>query len=414
MKRVTTLGIMILLTVISCTAFSNQNNSILIKRRQAIENLNVYKTTITDSTSESLKGLVKAQEELISADKPIIDGYLDSLQTKADSLKRAAGNVKNDKEALEKEAKVNQKLFLYGIIGGGVLLVGFILFLILFLMANSKKSKLQAQISGIDKIKKDNQYAIDKAKKELEVMKANAQKEIATAKENVAKEVKNLQAKIDSQSAEKANLEKRINEKVTECSQLQLQITTIKNDCEKKLKEASSNVPDFSKEKLLLEKEVFDKTQLLDNITKERDAAKKELSDYKELAEKESRERKSLEEKLADTENELKNIPVSVATDIDAVTKENERLREKIISLDERINEEMRDKRLLEEKLLEKDKELKNIATPDTNIESLKRDNELLKEDLDILQGKLDKEIQTKNTIEEELRRFIDELRNIR
>ncbi len=195
---------------------------------------------------------------------------------------------------------------------------------------------------------------------------------------------------------------------------MQLQITTIKNDYEKKLKEASSNVPDFSKEKLLLEKEVFDKTQLVDNITKERDAAKKELSDYKELAEKESREKKSLEEKLADTENELKNIPVSVATDIDAVTKENERLRDKIISLDERINEEMRDKRLLEEKLLEKDKELKNIAVPDTNIESLKRDNELLKEDLDILQGKLDKEIQTKNTIEEELRRFIDELRNIR
>ncbi len=174
MKRVITLGIATLLTVISCTAFSNQNNSILIKRRQAIENLNVYKTTITDSTSESLKGLVKAQEELIAADKPIIDGYLDSLQTKADSLKRVAGNVKNDKEALEKEAKVNQKLFLYGIIGGGVLLVGLIFFLILFQMTNSKKSKLQAQISGIDKIKKDNQEAIDKAKKELEVMKANA------------------------------------------------------------------------------------------------------------------------------------------------------------------------------------------------------------------------------------------------
>jgi len=414
MKRVITTSILMLFISITFSSFSSQNNTILIKRRQAIENLNVYKTTITDSTSEALKGLVKQQEELIAADKPIIEVYLDSLQNRADSLKTAAGNAKNDKETLEKEAKANKKLFLYGIIGGGVLLIGLILFLILFLLSNSKKSKLQAQISGIDKIKKDNQNAIDKAKKELEVMKANAQKEIASAKENVSKDVKNLQAKVDSQNAEKALLEKRLNEKVNECTQLQMQITTVKNDYEKKLKEAGLNVHDFSKEKLILEKEIFDKTQLLDNITKERDAAKKELSDYKELAEKESRERKSLEEKLADTEKEMKNIPVSVATDIDAVTKENERLRDKILSLDERINEEMREKRLLEEKLLEKEKELKNIATPDSNIESLKRDNELLKEDLDILQEKLDKEIKTKNTIEEELRRFIDELRNIR
>lgn len=394
---------------------SAQNEDPMTKRKSAIENLEVYKSTITDTTLDVMKELTKAQEEIIAADKPIIEVYLDSMKTKADSLKRTANNLANDKDTLEKDAKEKADLFLYGIIGAGVIFLLFVTFLILFFIASGKKNKLKKQVAGIEKIKQDNQKEIELAKKEVENMKLNAQKEIAAAKENVDKEVKSLQSIINSLNSDKAALEKRITSKIDECTQLNTQINMIKIDFERQFKEARESGSDFTREKLVLEKEIFDKGILVDNLTKEKDTLKQDLSDYKDLYEKQSGERKILEEKLVDIEKELRGISPVDPSEVDWLKKEKENLSQEVANYKEACNKLAGEKKNVEDRLAEKEEELRNIPQPDAGeVDWLKKEIENYKEDILRLNEKLDKEVSTKNMIEEELRRFIDELRNIR
>lgn len=420
-----------ILTLVSIAALlsgslmvSAQSDNLMTQRKSALENLEVYKSTITDTTLDVMKELSKVQDLVIAADKPIIEIYLDSVKTKADSLKRTAGNLANDKDVLEKEAKAKNDLFLYGIIGAGVIFLLFVVFLILFFITSGKKNKLKKQVEGIEKIKQDNQKEIERAKKEVETLKINAQKdaetlklnaqkEIAVAKENVDKEVKNLQAMINSQNAEKAALERRISEKINECTELTTQISMLKTDSEKKLKEASTSV-DFTREKLVLEKEIFDKGLIIDNLTKEKETIKQDLADYKDLYEKQTNERKALEEKIVEIEKEIRGISPVDPSEVNWLIKEKENLSKEIESYKETCEKLTSEKKIVEERLAAKEDELRNIPIPDANETSeMKKEIEKYKEDMLRLNEKLDREVKTKNMIEDELRRFIDELRNI-
>ena len=201
------------LFAVSVNMSAARGDTIFNKRKSAVENLEAFKSSIVDSTKDVLKELVKMQDEVIAADKPVIEVYLDSLKTKADSLYRTANNLANDKNSLGKDVKTKADYILYGLIVCGVLFVLFVIFFVLFLVTSAKKNKFRKQLGDIDKMREANRKEIELARKEVELLKANAQKEIAIAKENVDKEVKNLKAKIDSQNAEKANLEKRIDDK---------------------------------------------------------------------------------------------------------------------------------------------------------------------------------------------------------
>ena len=374
--------IITLLCICSAVVFSatEHNDATFQKRKQALENLEVFKSTITDTTKSVLKELVIDQNEIIAADNPIIEIYLDSLKSKADSLKRSASNLVNDKKTLDSENKSKSQLMFYGIVGAGVIFLGFILFFILFLISSKKVKNIKEQIEEVNKSKQAKQKEIDNAKKELETVITNSQQEITTVKEKANTELKNLQVKIDSLGSEKSMLEKKVNDKTIEVSQMQNRINdktsellqlqnllnTTKNSYESKLADANANNESFRITKLSLENEISDKNQLIEKLQKENNKEKVIIEenpiDYRELYEKESRERKSIEGKLLDIENNnIKNPPIEIS-----------------------------------------------------EYETIKRDNIRLKEDLEKLNEKIELVITTKNMIEEELRHFIDELRNIR
>ena len=363
MKKITTLLILIFLAI-TLKTINAQDENIFDKRKTCVESLEIYKGSIVDSTKEVLKQLVKIQDEVITSDKAIIEVYLDSLETKADSLNRTANNLTNDKLALETKVKTTNEMIFYGMIGAGVIFVLFLLFLILFIVANGKKNKSKKQFNDIENIKEANQKEIDLSKKEVQTLKANTQKEIASYKENLAKEVKNLQAKIDSQIAEKANLEKRLNDKAAEGNNVQLQIVSMKQDFKKRLSEAKASSGDFSEDKKNYENEINDKNLLIEKFSSENNLLNDELSNYKRLYDTELNERKIAEEKLANKEVEYKSNISSTSNSQDS--------------------------------------------------EDLILESSNLKEEINRLNIKLEKEINTKNMIEDELRKFIEELRNPR
>ncbi|MFH0865640.1 MAG: hypothetical protein V1904_05570 [Bacteroidota bacterium] len=415
MKKTTALLIVFFTSVFIVTA---QQNQLIEERTSASENLEVFKGTIGDSSLGVMKELVRKQDDLIEADRAIIDGYLYSLKNNADSLKRMNTNLIIDKEMLDKELMINKDLLFYGMIGGGVIFILFILFLILFFIASGKKKKFKKLVDDVEKMKQANQKEIELAKKDVETMKTVARKEIMQAKEELNKDARNMQAKIDSLSAEKSSLEKKAGDKAFEFSQMQLRLNTIKDDYEKKLAEANAGNANFTREKLLLEKQIFDKGLEIDNIIKERDDAKQEHSDLKVLYDKETTERKAFEEKLTEIENEMRNIVPANTGEIDTLKNENEKLRNDINNLSEYRNlyeKELFDRKQLEDRLAEKENELRNMTTVNTNeVDDLKRNNEGLLEDIEELNKRIDREVQGRNMIEDELRKFIDELKNLR
>lgn len=412
MKRITA----ILIVLFTCTFIvSAQQNQIMEARNAASENLEIFKGTIGDSSLGVIKELVRKQNDLIEADRLIIEGYLDSIKTKADTLKRINTNLTIDKEMLDKELKINKDLLFYSIIGGGAFLILFIVFLILFFITSGKKKKYKKLVEGVEKMKQANQKEIELAKKEVATMKSVAQKEIMQAKEEINKEARNMQAKIDSLSAEKSSLEKKTTDKSFELSQLQLRLNTIKDENDKKLSDASA---DYTREKLLLEKQIFGKGIEIDNLKKERDTAVQQLTELKVIYEKETAERKVFEEKLTEVENEMRNIAPVNTIESDALKNENEKLRNEINSLNEYKNlyeKESCDRKQLEDRLADKENELKNITPANTNeMDELKQYNERLRKDIEELNERIDKEVAGRNLIEEELRKFIDELKNMR
>lgn len=393
--------------VLNTYAVNTQENELMLKRKSAIEALDAYKGSMVDSTEASLKELVIAQSALIDADKNVVDIYLDSLKSKTDTLSRSVNNLTIDKETAEKKVKTYEENKLYVMIGGGALFLLFIVFLILFFLASGKKNKYKKQVKGIDKMKEDNKKEIEIAKKQVEVLKANAQKEINEAKEKVASESKNLQIKIDTLNTEKTSLEKKLSDKSLECSQLVIQNENTRNEYERKLKDASSQSGDFTNQKLALEKEIFDKNQLIETLNREKNEAKRDFDDYKTLYEKEVNERKSLESRL--NESESRNNTPSENQEGDYLRNENNRLKEEI----ERIANERTN---FENQLRESDEKLKALASNEGNNEAeyLKTEISRLKEDIEHLNERIDKEKKGKNLIEDELRRLIEELRNIR
>jgi hypothetical protein len=350
MKRVLAFMLLALFTI-AANRSAAQSDTIFDKRKSAIENLDVFEGSIVDSTMNVMKELAKIQNDVIAADKPIIEVYLDSFKLKADSLRIIANNLAIDKSVLEKDIKYKNELILYGIIVSGSLFVFFIIFLILFLVTSAKKNKFKKQITNIDNMPQNNQ------------------KEIAAAKENIEKEIKNLQAKIDSQNAEKANLEKRINDKTLECSQLQVQINTLKQNYEKNSNITNASNTDFARDKLMLEKEILDcrqacsdKVLQIENLTKEKNDLIHDLSEYKDLYEKEARERKTLEEKFAEKGNEIRNIIPIDPAELEENKKENERLKDEISRQNERLEKEIQTKNLIEDELRRLIEEIKNFS----------------------------------------------------
>ena len=353
--------LLLLFAVISVKLCSAQGDNIFDKRKTNIESLEIFKGSIVDSTSKVLKELVKIQNEVIASDKQIIEVYLDSLKTKTDSLKRIANNLTNDKLALETKAKANNVIIFYGAIGAGVIFILFILFLILFIIASGKKNKFKKQINDAEKIKQANQKEIEVSKKEVDAFKINAQKEIALIKENIDKEVRNLQAKIDSQNSEKANLEKRLNDKIIESNNFQLQINSLKQDFDKQLSEIKASSGNNSQDKQFYEKEINDKNLLIDNISKEKISLEDELFNYKKLYNIELTERKITEEKLTIKETEYKsNSSPTYSKEIEDLTLKNERLVEEIKRLDNKLEKEIKTKDMIEDELRKFIEELRN------------------------------------------------------
>ncbi|NTW32773.1 MAG: hypothetical protein HGB12_09135 [Bacteroidetes bacterium] len=303
--------LLFLFAVISVNLCSAQIEDIFDKRKTNVESLNIYKGSIIDSTSDVLKELIKLQNDVIRADEPLIEIYLDSLKTQTDSLKIINENLANDKIALETKAKDNKLILFYGAIGAGVIFILFILFLILFFVATGKKNKFKKQINDNEKIIQANKKDIELSRKDAETLK----KEIISVKENNDKEVKNLRAKIDSQDTEKANFEKRL----------------------------------------------FEKNSLIDNISKEKFSLSNDLTNYKNLYNLELNERKIAEEKLAGKELECNENNSQInSKEVEDLTSENTRLTEEIKKLDSKLEKEVKTKNMIEDELRKFIEELRN------------------------------------------------------
>lgn len=464
---------MFILTACSAVLYA-QPTQLLEERNSASVNLEVFKGTIGDSSINVMKELVQKQNELIEADRNIIEVYLDSVQTRADSLKRANINLTADKEMAEKALMINKDLLYYSVIGGGVVFILFILFMVLFFIATGKKKKLKKQITDIDKIKQAYQKEIENTKKEVESMKASAHKEIMNAKADLNKEAGEMLTKIDSLTAEKLSLEKKAGDKAFEFSQMQLRLNSIKEDYEKKLSAVKAESTDFVKEKLQLEKQIFENGIEVDKLKKERENALKDSSEQKDALDKALNEKNMLEAKMNENDNEYQSKLSKILEETDALKKDNDRLLNEVkdiielrelcekyssenkelnARLQEKENEvqnitpldndelfrfkseneilkneisglykfkelfeqEENNKKQIEQRLEEKENTLNGITPMDTKlVEDLRRDNELLRTDIENLQKQIDKEIQSRNLIEDELRKFIDELKDLK
>jgi myosin heavy subunit len=356
MKKIIAFSLIVSLSA-GIMRLSAQHDTTFSARKQALENLEVYRTTITDSTKDVLKDLLGMQNEIIAADKPIIEVYLDSLKDKADSLTRIANNLTNDKAELDKTVKAKDKLIFYGMIGAGAIVLLLILFLILFFITSSKKNKYKKQISDVEKMKQDILNKKEQLLKDAETIKVKAQKDITDARENVSHEIKNLNAKIDTLNTEKSNLEKRISDKINEYTQLQVQSSSAKDDLNKRINSLNLDNIDLRNKLLSQEKEISERLKQIDEILREKDNLRKDFSDYKDMYENEVREKQAMEEKM----KEMGDAP----------------------SIDPQY------------------------------VETLKAETEKFKEDIRILNERVEKEVKTKEMIEDELRRFIEELKNI-
>ncbi|HNW98408.1 MAG TPA: hypothetical protein PKK00_08365 [Bacteroidales bacterium] len=355
MKHITSYFILLLLSVNIATA---QQNTLMEKRAAALENLDIFRGTISDSTKDVLKELVSKQNELIEADKIVVEQYLDSVKLKSDSLSRLNINLASENEMLKKEGATQKSQMLYVIIGGGILLLSCIVFIILYIIASKQKGKYRKAKDGLEKIKQDNLKEIELAKKEVGIMKASAQKEISAAKDEIQNEVKNLKAKIDSLSAEKSSLEKKAIDKSFESSQLQLQIKTIKEDYERSLSDLKSANADLMQKKQIIEGQISDKENKIKVLEKDYETLRLDLSDFKNLCERESYERKQLEKKLHEKENEIYNIDIHKT---DELKNENDKLHEEIKQLNQRIEKEITSKKMIEEELIKFIEELKSM-----------------------------------------------------
>ena len=233
MKKIIGLALLAVFTMAMVKTFA-QADTIFAHRKSAVKNLEVFRSTITDSTLDMMKGLLQMQQSVLTADKLIIEGYLDSLKTKADSLEQKVKSFAGENEKLSIDINSKHDLFLYGAIGGGVIFLLFVLFLILYFIASSGKKKLKKQVDNIEKIKQENLAEIEVAKNEIAKAKANAEQEIAVARKQIDNELKKVLTKIDWQTSENARLEKRIAEKTDENTALQVDITMLQGNLEKK------------------------------------------------------------------------------------------------------------------------------------------------------------------------------------
>lgn len=280
------------------------NDTLFESRNSAADNLEIFKGAFIDSTLANLKELVFKQQKLIDVDNVIIDQYLPAIKDSAIATAKKLSVLTAEKDASEKGLNEKNDWIFYGIIGGGILFLLFLLFAILYFITCAKKNKLKRQVAGIEKMRGDNLQEIELARKELEKQKETARKEIEAGKESIAKEIYELNNKIDTLSVEKTNLEKKFNDKHTECNQL--------------------------------EKEVA--------------AAYKGIDEYKELYEKQSNDRKQLEERISEVEKAT--IAASeFAQEHSYLKEEKEKLQEEIKRLADRLEKETKTKNLIEDEL---------------------------------------------------------------
>ncbi len=461
-----------------------QHDTIFTYRKTAVTNLEVFRTTITDSTLSKMKDLAGMQEKVLIADKQIIDVYLDSMKTKADSLKQKYNRLTLEKENISKSVKDKDTLLLYVEIGGGAAFLLFVVCLVLFFITLSGKNKFKKQVAGIDKIKEDNLKEIEKArnetevmkanaakeieqaKKDMEVMKANAAKEIAAAKEQIRTSVEKLQSKIDSQTTSNTQLEKRITEKNDECTELQIEMSTLKGNLDKKEREIKIINDNISRDKLVLEKQIFDKELQIENLAKSKKALEEEFNNFKNSGGNNSGDQQLIEAKLAEKDNEFRQILSVHLEEIEQLRKEKESLQQAPPPADQNefVEKLSNEKLALEASLVEKENTLNNIinenavragelrkeinnlsqeinrnkemfeslsgelksfetrlteqrqAAPVSQqdsalTEKLTKENDLLKAELLELKKQVEEENNRRKLIDEDLRRFIEELK---
>ena len=104
----------------------------------------------------------------------------------------------------------------------------------------------------------------------------------------------------------------------------------------------------------------------------------------------------------------MRNIVPHDNSEVEYLKNENGRLNQD----NERI---ANDRKVLEDIIKEKDNEIHNLsaAVDNSDAENQKKEIEHLKEDNVLLNERIEKEKKGKNLIEDELRRLIEELRNI-
>lgn len=305
------------------------NDTIFDSRRSALDNLEILKGAMVDSTLINMKELAIKQQILIDVDNIIMDQYLPALKDSVKTSAQKLNELTTNKTASEQELKTKNNWVFYGKIAGGVLFLLFLLFTTLFLVANTQKRKLKKQLIGIDKMREDNLKEIELARTELEKQKEAAKNEIEANKQIIAQEINSLKTKIESLTSEKSAIERKFNEKYTEFNQLSIELNNQKNEHEKQITVS------------------FEKISYLEN---EIAVVRQSLNEYKELYEKQLNEQKQLEEQISEAEKAT-IVASQFMEEHTHLKEEKEYLQSEINRLNEQIEKESHTKNFIENEL---------------------------------------------------------------
>lgn len=385
MKKITTL-LLTLLTIGLFNIIQAQEtiDSVLNERTALLKNVEAEKSAIVSPSVDNLEGLTEKQEEIIEADNTIIKEFLQPIVAQNKLYEEKINNF----EKLQNEFQEFKKYFLYVIIGAGLFLVLSIIFLILYISANSKNKKLRSKLIKMERLQKEHQREIDSIQQELDNQKASFRKEMNRIKEEKAKHQKESEE-------QKARVKELENEKARIEAEYQDKVEAVKKDYETLIAELKSK-GDVEQLKAEMEKQLQNKDMKIEELKTEKENISGELE--------------VVNNKLKEKESQ----PVAALEEIEQLKKDNEKLLNEIGKINEDLKTEKDENYQLRDTIETINQEKQEAGTDKGEIESLQQKIKDMEMELDDYKENLERERNTKEKIQDELKKFIEEIKSFK
>jgi len=394
---------MLMLSITSVHA-QDSSDATLQQRETVYQNYISVKNQIVDTTLDNMKQLANTQAEVINADNGIINDYMPSKLGKIKEGEKKLKDLQDEKTKVEADLKKKDAMFMYYYIGGGVLFLLFVAFLILWILQMGKTKKAKSKMKEVDKMKADFLKESTAMKADIEKQKEIVKKETATVKDSYDKEIAALKLKNTDMMMEKSKVENQLREKTLNESSFETKMNKLKIEYETKLHEASVN-ENQEKEMKILQNDTALKSKQIEQLKSEKESDLQMLAELKELFEKEESQRKSLE-------NEIILLKEQHEASLKNAEQQNMEYQPQEPVSNPEFENLLAEKARLESRVSELQTMFEQVQEKNPDYENVHGDEQSLRNEIAELHAILEQELQMRKQIEEDLSIFVNQMKN--